>query len=172
MIEWMVLVSSVLVICYLVIYRSGKREEHKNMPPSPSRWPIIGNINKLLREKLPIHIVFHSLAQEFGSVFTFWIGRAPIVVINDYALAKQVLFNKTFSGRPQRDAGKIVSRGFQGKHWNFLFYLILLILVLLWCMCLQMNDPKLWGSSLGSTHVMWGNLRSQLVLMLSWTASF
>jgi len=113
MIECFVVVSSILIICYMMVGKTGKMS-HEKMPPSPYRLPILGNIHYLLKEKLPLHLVFHSLIARFGSVFTFWIGKGPIVMINDFELAKQVLFNKSFSGRPQRTAGQLTSRGFQG----------------------------------------------------------
>ena len=123
MIEWMIVLSSLAVICYLMATRSGKRvEQQLNLPPSPYRLPILGNVYHVIRQKMPIHMVFHKLANRYGSMFTFWIGKAPMVIVNDFACAKEVLYNKQFAGRPQREAGQIISRGFQGEISLFLFF--------------------------------------------------
>lgn len=114
MIECFVVVSSILIICYMMVGKTGQKISYDKMPPSPYRLPILGNIHYLLKEKLPLHHIFTSLISRFGPVFTFWIGKGPIVLISDYSLAKQVLFSKQFSGRPQRRAGQLTSRGFQG----------------------------------------------------------
>ena len=111
--EWFLFLLIIPLLGLIIILRRHK--DGSKMPPSPSKLFLLGNIHHMLIKKLPPHMMFASIAEDLGSVFTFWFGSSPVVVINDFMTAKKVLHTKEFSGRPQRYAGEVVSRGFKGK---------------------------------------------------------
>eukprot|EP00111_Clytia_hemisphaerica_P004313 TCONS_00012309-protein len=86
------------------------------LPPSPPRLPVLGNIHQLIKQKKTkeLHQIITDYSKELGSIFTFWFGDRPVVFINDYHMAKEMLNSCECSGRPQRLAGEIVSKNFQG----------------------------------------------------------
>ncbi|XP_066933392.1 uncharacterized protein [Clytia hemisphaerica] len=86
------------------------------LPPSPPRLPVLGNIHQLIKQKKTkeLHQIITDYSKDLGSIFTFWFGDRPMVFINDYRMAKEMLNSSECSGRPQRLAGQIVSKNFQG----------------------------------------------------------
>lgn len=109
-------VAAILVIITIFIINllSESNNKRRLLPPSPSHFPIIGNLHHVIGKKLPTHVLFTMLSKKLGPVFTFWFGDRPVVFVNDLHLAKKLLFSCECSGRPQRDAGKILSKNFQG----------------------------------------------------------
>ena len=84
------------------------------MPPYALRIPIIGNMYLLITNRGARHKVFGKIGKTLGPVFTIWFGKVPVIIVNDFEIANKILMSSTFSGRPQRLAGEIVSRGFKG----------------------------------------------------------
>ena len=115
---------ALILVVYLIYIWNDTGSKGKKLPPSPSRLPIIGNIHHLIGktdkqgEKKQTHEIFTELSKKIGSVFSFWFGDRGVVFINDYVIAKKLLYSYECSGRPQRLAGRIVSKDFQGKLKN------------------------------------------------------
>ena len=72
----------------------------KNLPPSPSKLPIIGNLNQ--QGSLP-HRSLRSLAQRYGGVMLLRFSRVPVVVIYVADAAREVMNANdiVFSNRPK-----------------------------------------------------------------------
>ncbi|KAL2470885.1 Uncharacterized protein Adt_39021 [Abeliophyllum distichum] len=65
-----------------------KTDELSNLPPSPPRLPIIGNLNHL--GKIP-HRSLWKLPQKYGLVMLLQLGQVSNLVVSSAEMAKQVL---------------------------------------------------------------------------------
>lgn len=101
MILLVVLFLMLAVLSFRRIAR-GKRDSKLKYPRSLPSLPIIGSLLHLGGSKQP-HLLFSSLQQKYGSVFSLYMGSHYTVVINDYLHAKEVLLKKgkIFAGRPR-----------------------------------------------------------------------
>ena len=57
--------------------------------PGPRGLPILGNLLQIDAGKL--HLILQRWADEFGSIYAFWILGRPVVVIADAELIQRVL---------------------------------------------------------------------------------
>ena len=118
MVVTLILCASILLVAIYLLKKPASNYSGK-LPPSLSRLPILGNIHHLLskkrQDKLENHEIFTEFSKTLGPIYTFWFGDRPIVFINDCFAAKKLLSSCDCSGRPQRLAGRTVSKNFQGK---------------------------------------------------------
>lgn len=113
-----ILITSILIIIIIALIPWRRNSKHRKLPPSLSRLPIIGNIHHMIahkRQKKETHEIFTEISESLGPIFTFWFGDRPIIFISDYFTAKKLLHSHDCSGRPQRTAGKTISKNFQGN---------------------------------------------------------
>lgn len=89
------IIATLLFIGWLI--KSFYRQ--RNLPHGPMPLPIFGNLLILRKRALQ---TLNNLATVYGSIFTIWLGRKPIVIVNDYNLAQEVLSKNglKFSSRP------------------------------------------------------------------------
>lgn len=111
----LVSIGILVLMVFVFLLVTAKKLSKGNLPPSPPTLPILGNLHQLIRFKVPPHVTFTRLAKTYGPVFTIWFGNKPAVIINNFKIAKYVLFSRQCHGRPQRDAGRIISKNFKGK---------------------------------------------------------
>ncbi|KAA0055280.1 cytochrome P450 71A1-like [Cucumis melo var. makuwa] len=85
------------LILLLIPYLKSK--PNKNLPPSPPKLPIIGNLHQLGRNP---HLCFRRLSQKFGPIFLLQLGQIPTLVVSSPKIAKQVFktHDLAFSSRP------------------------------------------------------------------------
>ncbi|XP_057307331.1 steroid 17-alpha-hydroxylase/17,20 lyase-like [Hydractinia symbiolongicarpus] len=105
---------AIIVVVSIYLHLSESHMKYVKMPPCLYRYIFLGNIPYLLKKKTPVHTYFEFLSKDIGSVFTFWFGDCPAVIINDFQMAKKLLYSKECTGRPQRYTGEMYSRGFKG----------------------------------------------------------
>ncbi|CAH1424353.1 unnamed protein product [Lactuca virosa] len=95
------------------------------LPPSPPKLPIIGNLHQLLGK--PRHQALWQLSQEYGPVFLLHIGSKPYLVISSSAMAKQVfkIQDHIFCSRPISQASKRLTYNYldiafspYNNHWK------------------------------------------------------
>ena len=61
---------------------------------------------------------------KYGDIFSLFVGRTPVVVINSYDLIKSTFERMEFSGRPGNFSGTFFQKGktgistTEGKHWK------------------------------------------------------
>ncbi|XP_010092319.2 cytochrome P450 71A1, partial [Morus notabilis] len=119
-------VSVLLIIPVLLILftrnankRSSSSSGRKslNLPPSPPRLPVIGNLHQL--GKFP-HRSLRALSEKYGPLMLLHLGQAaPTLVVSSPDLVKEIAKNHdtTFSNRPQTTATDILFYG--GKDMAF-----------------------------------------------------
>ena len=91
----------VVILAILTFYMYATRKS-KQIPPGPKIWlPQLGNIPNLIGKD--VLKVFRTLHKQHGDVFSFYMGRQLVVVLNGYDTIKEALVKhgKWFNGRPK-----------------------------------------------------------------------
>ncbi|KAK9143424.1 hypothetical protein Syun_012824 [Stephania yunnanensis] len=78
-----------------------RRSPHKNLPPGPRPWPLLGNLPTIFTSKTPPHLTFTNLARTHGGLMLLWFGHKPVVFVSNKAAATEVLktHDRALSGR-------------------------------------------------------------------------
>ncbi|KAI4343690.1 hypothetical protein L6164_011009 [Bauhinia variegata] len=105
--------SMSLLVCFisfLLVWKLKRRSRLINLPPSPPRLPIIGNLHQL--STLP-HRSFAELSQKYGPIMLLHLGQAPTLVVSSADLAREIMktHDISFADRPQTRAVKILLYG-------------------------------------------------------------
>jgi len=96
----------------------------KNSPPSPPKFPIIGNLHQL---GLFPHRTLQSLAKEYGPLMQLHLGSVPVLVISSPEGASEIMktHDRVFANRPQTKLYDIllydckdVSTAPYGEYWR------------------------------------------------------
>ncbi|XP_075043042.1 cytochrome P450 2G1-like [Mixophyes fleayi] len=78
-----------LSVSCLILYLSLKKFwSHENLPPGPTPLPLLGNVLKIGRGDIVNSLM--KLSEEYGNVFTIYLGSFPVVVVTGYKLVKEV----------------------------------------------------------------------------------
>jgi cytochrome P450 len=94
----------------------------KKYPPGPPCIAFLGSLPYLDVKNLSKS--FSDLAKKHGDIFSIFIGRTPVVVVNGWHLIKEVFERPEFSGRPGNFSGTFFQKGktgittTEGKHWS------------------------------------------------------
>ncbi|XVE54583.1 hypothetical protein DITRI_Ditri03aG0093300 [Diplodiscus trichospermus] len=95
------LVASIffLVLLKFLLKEKSSKRKH-NLPPSPPKLPIIGNLHQL--GSMP-HLSLRRLAVKFGPIIYLQLGQVPTVVVSSARMAKEVMktHDLALSSRPQ-----------------------------------------------------------------------
>jgi len=95
-----------------------------NLPPSPWRLPVIGNLHQL---SLHPHRSLRSLSLRYGPLMLLHFGRVPILVVSSGEAAQEVLktHDHKFANRPRSKAvhglmngGRDVVFAPYGEYWR------------------------------------------------------
>ena len=72
----------------------------KQLPPGPTSLPLVGSIPFLDRNKGNADAVLDKAFYKFSpDMYTVWLGSTPLVVIQDFNLAKDLFSREEFCGR-------------------------------------------------------------------------
>ncbi|KAM0018754.1 putative psoralen synthase [Helianthus debilis subsp. tardiflorus] len=105
------------------LYFSSKKS-HKNLPPSPPRLPLIGNLHQL---GVGIHRVLQSMAKTYGPLILLHFGSVPIIVASSVDAAREIMktHDITFANRPYLNTiskltydGKDIAFSKYGEQWR------------------------------------------------------
>lgn len=116
---WQIL-TTLLVI--FIIYCVQASIRPKKYPPGPPCIAFLGSLPYLDVKNLSKS--FTELAKRHGDVFSIFIGRTPVVVVNGWHRIKEVFERPEFSGRPGNFSGTFFQKGktgittTEGKHWS------------------------------------------------------
>ncbi|KAM0023011.1 putative cytochrome P450 [Helianthus debilis subsp. tardiflorus] len=128
--EWSFIAALVFsIFCTFVFTYTSQRlnrpSKAYNLPPSPPKLPIIGNLHQLLGR--PRHEALWQLSKQYGPLMQIQIGSKQILVISSPPMAKQVLKTQDhiFCNRQPFQATKQLSYNFvdvvfspHNAHWK------------------------------------------------------
>ncbi|GMJ00077.1 cytochrome P450, family 71, subfamily A, polypeptide 25 [Hibiscus trionum] len=99
-----------LLIIWLWLKLQANGRQKLNLPPSPPKLPLIGNIHQL--GKLP-HRSLRDLSRKYGSLLLLQLGHNPTLVVSSADMVKEIVKNHdiAFSGRPRTTAANILLYG-------------------------------------------------------------
>nr|QPC57094.1 CYP71AJ48 [Kitagawia praeruptora] len=91
----------------------------KNLPPSPPKLPIIGNLHQIGPEP---HISLRALAQKYGPLMLLKFGSVPVLVVSSADAAREILKTNdlVFSDRPYSSVANRLS--YNGRDVGFARY--------------------------------------------------
>ncbi|KAI8544704.1 hypothetical protein RHMOL_Rhmol08G0316300 [Rhododendron molle] len=116
--SWTTYAAAWLATATLLLLSTTLRRRRKlNLPPGPTPWPIIGNLN--LIGSLP-HRSLDSLSQKYGPIMHLRFGSFPVVVGSTVDMAKVFLktMDVTFASRPKTAAGKYTTYNYSDITWS------------------------------------------------------
>ncbi|KAI3844810.1 hypothetical protein MKW92_035476, partial [Papaver armeniacum] len=95
------------------VWSSSTKTHNYNLPPSPPRFPIIGNLHQL--GTLPYRS-FRNLSQKYGmnsGLLFLHLGQSPTLVVSSVEMSKEVMKNQdlVFANRPAPTAAKALLYG-------------------------------------------------------------
>ncbi|XP_053538031.1 cytochrome P450 2F2 isoform X2 [Ictalurus punctatus] len=112
-----------VVFCVCLLFLFIRIQRPKNLPPGPRPIPIFGNLFQF-NIKNPLKD-FEKLAEQYGNIYSLYIGTKPAVVLNGLKVIREALVTKSadFSGRPQNmlkdvTEGKGVIMADYGRQWK------------------------------------------------------
>ncbi|XP_065874520.1 cytochrome P450 71AP13-like [Euphorbia lathyris] len=118
LLQWLKeLPKPVLLLAFILIalvmkflLKENHRKRKLNLPPSPPKFPIIGNLHQL--GNMP-HVSLLRLSHKYGPIMFLQLGQIPTVVISSARLAKEVLktHDLALSSRPQLFSAKFLFYG-------------------------------------------------------------
>ncbi|KAL6973074.1 hypothetical protein U1Q18_027248 [Sarracenia purpurea var. burkii] len=85
-----ILFASILLVAVAVKLprKENLRKRKLNLPPSPPKIPIIGNLHQL--SNMP-HLSLHLLSEKLGPIIHLQLGEVPAVVVSSARAAKEVM---------------------------------------------------------------------------------
>jgi len=116
---WTIIVAILVIIIVLCIKASIRPS---NFPPGPPCLAFAGSLPYLDVRNLSKS--FQKLSQKYGDIYSIFVGRAPVVVLNSYPLIKEAFNRPEFVGRPGNFSGTFFQKGktgittTEGKHWK------------------------------------------------------
>ncbi|KAJ0923804.1 putative cytochrome P450 [Helianthus annuus] len=102
----------------------SSKKSHKNLPPSPPRLPLIGNLHQL---GAGIHRVLQSMAKTYGPLILLHFGTVPVIVASSVDAAREIMktHDITFANRPYLNTisklsydGKDIAFSKYGEQWR------------------------------------------------------
>ncbi|DBA91062.1 TPA: hypothetical protein ACH3X2_004165 [Trebouxia sp. C0005] len=124
------LTQAIMALAFVTIvtygYNAQSRWKLRSIPGPTPAW-LVGNLREL-RARNGIHLTLESWYQQYGPIYKFFLGRAPIVVVTEPDLLKQI-FTKSFMkfhDRPElqmrvNEGNELTAQGMlsaRGRYWT------------------------------------------------------
>ncbi|KAG2263352.1 hypothetical protein Bca52824_070431 [Brassica carinata] len=116
--------TTILAFIFLKKILKRTTNTNLNLPPSPMRLPVIGNLHQFSHHP---HRSLHSLSLRYGPLMLLHFGRVPILVISSADVAHDVMktHDLKFANRPKSKAVDIIMNGGRdvafssyGEYWR------------------------------------------------------
>ncbi|PIA30377.1 hypothetical protein AQUCO_05600069v1 [Aquilegia coerulea] len=113
-----------LFVLLVIKFKTQGATKYKNLPPSPPKLPIIGNLHQL--RGIP-HQAYRALAQKYGPLMYLHLGCKPTLVVSSADLARAVMktYDHVFASRPEMMFSKRLLYGLMdvaftpyGEYWR------------------------------------------------------
>lgn len=114
----MTIVWVALFLFLVVSYRIFKRHKEtcKSLPPGPPSLPLVGSIPFINYNGGIINAIAHeSLYKYDPNLCTVWIATTPVIIIQDFNLAKELFSREEFCGRNSNNYHNQYIRGINGE---------------------------------------------------------
>jgi 26-hydroxylase len=107
----------VFVVALLVVRLVQFLGELRRLPPGPWGVPVLGYLPFL---KGDVHLHFHKLVQQYGSIFSARLGNQLVVVLSDHHTIREAFKREEFTGRPHTGFSNLIE-GYGESRKIFLF---------------------------------------------------
>ncbi|XP_019071776.1 cytochrome P450 CYP82D47 [Vitis vinifera] len=118
---------AILVLSYhLLLWRSGAGKS-RMAPEASGAWPIIGHLHLLGGSKNLPHLLFGTMADKYGPVFSIRLGLKRAVVVSSWEMAKECFttHDLALASRPELVAAKYLGYNYamfafspHGAYWR------------------------------------------------------
>ncbi|RVX14941.1 Cytochrome P450 82A3 [Vitis vinifera] len=118
---------AILVLSYhLILWRSGAGKS-RMAPEASGAWPIIGHLHLLGGSKNLPHLLFGTMADKYGPVFSIRLGLKRAVVVSSWEMAKECFttHDLALASRPELVAAKYLGYNYamfafspHGAYWR------------------------------------------------------
>ncbi|PON72327.1 Cytochrome P450, E-class, group I, partial [Parasponia andersonii] len=114
----------IFFLSIIILFKRFTSRSKSNLPPSPPKLPIIGNLHQLGTHP---HHSFRALSDKYGPLMLLHLGRVPSLVVSSSEMVREIVKNHdvVFSGRPKTTAVDIFLYGGQdvafssyGEYWR------------------------------------------------------
>ncbi|XP_062116117.1 phenylacetaldehyde oxime monooxygenase CYP71AN24-like [Humulus lupulus] len=115
---------SIFIISVIILFTRYKSRAKFNLPPSPPRLPLIGNLHLLGSHP---HRSLLALSTKYGPLMLLQMGQVPTLVVSSSEMVKEIVkkHDVVFSDRPKISAANIFCYGCQdlgfapyGEYWR------------------------------------------------------
>ncbi|XP_044484465.1 cytochrome P450 71A1-like [Mangifera indica] len=126
----------ILLLLSVLVWLKLVRRRNLNLPPSPPKLPIIGNLHQLLGPLL--HRTLEGLSKKYGPLMLVHFGQTPALIVSSPEMAREMMKTQeiSFLNRPRLTTAKIflyncTDLGFTpyGEYWRQLRKLCVLELL-------------------------------------------
>ncbi len=112
-----VTLTFIVIVCLLWSWESA------NLPPGPLGWPLLGYLPnlgfKIYLTGMEPYRVFAQLSVKYGKVYSLYMGRKLVVMINSAEVAREAFKNPLLNDRPPMNAYPDTCLG---KSSNWFYY--------------------------------------------------
>nr|XP_042119166.1 cytochrome P450 2C70-like [Peromyscus maniculatus bairdii] len=104
------IILGICLSCLSLLFLWNQHHGKGKLPPGPTPFPVVGNI--LQMDIKNIIKSLNMLAEEYGPVFTVYLGMKPTVVLHGYEVLKEALVDRgdEFSGKMQSSLNREVGQ--------------------------------------------------------------
>ncbi|XP_060623364.2 cytochrome P450 2J4-like [Anolis sagrei] len=102
----------VLLAILLLLFFLKQQWSHRHFPPGPLALPLIGGVWRVNFGIGYNEETLLKLAKQYGSIFTYWVGHMPTVVLSGFEAVKEGLVDHSeeFSDRPETPFLTLIGR--------------------------------------------------------------
>uniref|UniRef100_A0A803M8U0 Cytochrome P450 n=2 Tax=Chenopodium quinoa TaxID=63459 RepID=A0A803M8U0_CHEQI len=124
-ISWLCL--ALFISSLIILFNLLKKQTHNNLPPGPTKLPLIGNLHQLAWGNTLPHRRLAELATVYGPIMHLRLGEVPTVVVSSADTAREVMktHDAVFCSRPTLMVGKEIFYGSSdiglapyGEYWR------------------------------------------------------